>query len=198
MIQDEVKNVSQSRVAWKGTAGLCRYLITALVFCAVLGLSACNGDGEENNGNSGSAPASSGTPQSASVGPADAQFAIKAVTASKSIGANQPTHVADRNPALTWASGGYPPQWVQLDLGQPEAISKVRLNVNQTPPGPTKHEVYVGPTPDQLTLLGTLEGVTQDMQWLELNTPGTNVRYVKISTVKSPSWVSWREIEVYK
>lgn len=193
-----IKNVSPSRGARQGNAGAWRYLIAAFVFCAVLGLSACDSDGEETANSNGSAPASSGAPQGAPTGPAGTSLTIKTVTASKSIGANQPANAMDRNLDSTWGSGDYPPQWVQLDLGQPGAISKVRLNVSQTPIGPTRHEVYGGPTPDQLTLLGTLEGVTQDKEWLELNTPGNDVRYIKINTVKSPSWVSWREVEVYK
>ena len=49
----------------------------------------------------------------------------------------------------------------------------------------------------QATLFGTLEGDTADAQWLELQVKG-QVRYLKIETSKSPSWVAWAEIEVYK
>jgi hypothetical protein len=42
-----------------------------------------------------------------------------------------------------------------------------------------------------------LEGDTADSQWLELMAKA-QVRYVKIVTNKDPSWVGWREIEVYK
>jgi hypothetical protein len=42
-------------------------------------------------------------------------------------------------------------------------------------------------------------GFTVDGQVLE-HKPGTawtNVRYVRVETNASPSWVSWKEIEVY-
>jgi RHS repeat-associated protein len=51
--------------------------------------------------------------------------------------------------------------------------------------------------PGSLTLLGTLSGTTQDGQWLELATTAAHVRYVKVSTTASPSWVAWYEVEVY-
>lgn len=191
-----MNNVGVKNVLRGAAAGRWRWLLPAVVFCAVFGLSACDSDGQQNA--NGAATPAAGTPQGAAAQPAGQPLTAKAVTASKSNITNQPANAIDHNPESSWAAGDHAPQWVQLDLGQPESISKVRLNVNQTPAGPTKHEIYGGPSPDQLTLLGTLEGVTTDKQWIELNASGANVRYVKISTVKSPSWVSWREIEVYK
>ena len=73
----------------------------------------------------------------------------------------------------------------------------MRLLTAQSPPGPTSHQILGGLTPDSLTPLGALEGDTADGQWLELQVKG-QVRYLKVVTVKSPSWVAWGEIEVYE
>jgi hypothetical protein len=89
------------------------------------------------------------------------------------------------------------PGWIQLDLGQPATISKVRLYTEQYPPGPTTHQILGGLTPDNLAPLGTLDGDTTSGQWLELQVKG-QVRFLRVVTVKSPSWVGWREIEVYE
>jgi RHS repeat-associated protein len=106
-------------------------------------------------------------------------------------------NAADGSLSTEWLADGFPPQWVQLDLGQTYNLTKVRLDVSQYPAGRTVHEVYGGPTPGQMTLLGTFDQVTQSGQWLELNTTASGVRYVKVLTTVSPSWVGWVEVEVY-
>jgi RHS repeat-associated protein len=95
-------------------------------------------------------------------------------------------------------SVSFAPQWIQLDLGSAHNLSKIRLAVAQYPDGQTTHEVYGGPSADNLTLLGSLSGWTSNGQWLELTTSAANVRYVKVLTTSSPSWVAWGEIEVYE
>ncbi|HEX8745693.1 MAG TPA: discoidin domain-containing protein, partial [Pyrinomonadaceae bacterium] len=106
-------------------------------------------------------------------------------------------NAVDGNLSTAWVSGGNAPQWIQLDLGKAYTLSSVRLNVTQSPGGATTHQVYGGPAPDQLALLGTLSGTTQNGQWLTLESAAANVRYLRVSTVSSPSWVGWTEIEVY-
>ena len=133
--------------------------------------------------------------------PGSAQGKINpvAVTASNT-GAGFSTSMAVDGALNTfWSSGGYPVQWIQLDLGQSYSVSQIRLNVSQYPAGLTTHEIYAGPQSQTLSLLTTLSGSTQGGQWLEVNLsqPAVNVRYLKINTTSSPSWVSWSEIEVY-
>ena len=133
--------------------------------------------------------------------PGSAQGKINpvAVTASNT-GAGFSTSMAVDGALNTfWSSGGYPVQWIQLDLGQSYSVSQIRLNASQYPAGLTTHEIYAGPQSQTLSLLTTLSGSTQGGQWLEVNLspPAVNVRYLKINTTSSPSWVSWTEIEVY-
>ena len=120
---------------------------------------------------------------------------INAATASS--GPDSAAFVFDHDPQKPWNSAASAPGWIQLDLGQPTTITKVRLLTAQNPPGPTSHQVLGGLTADSLAPLGALDGDTADAQWLELQVKG-QVRYVKVVTLKSPSWVAWAEIEVYE
>ena len=123
------------------------------------------------------------------------RLTITAATASN--GPESAAFVFDHDLQKPWNSGGFAPAWIQLDLGQPTTITKVRLYTAQNPPGPTSHQILGGLTPDSLTPLGVLDGNTADAQWLELQVKG-QVRYLRIVTLKSPSWVAWGEIEVYE
>jgi len=123
------------------------------------------------------------------------RLTIAAATASG--GTETAAFVFDHDLLTGWNSGGFAPGWIQLDLGQPIALTRVRLLTMQSPPGPTSHQILGGLTPDSLALLGTLDGDTADAQWLELQVKG-QVRYLRVVTLKSPSWVAWGEIEVYE
>lgn len=122
------------------------------------------------------------------------------VTASKSTDnpKESPTMATDGNLTTAWNSGGSSPQWIQLDLGQPSHISKIRLTTSQTPDGHTVHEIYGGATPDNLSLIEKLDGNTKNKQTLEVTKSVDNIHYIKIITKVSPSWVGWYEIQVYK
>jgi hypothetical protein len=102
--------------------------------------------------------------------------------------------------ANRWGAGGYPPQWIDVDLGSAVSVGRVRLFINQFPDGSTTHRVYGrASTVDPWVLLHEFNGFTVDGQVLE-HQPGTawtNVRHVRVETNASPSWVSWKEIEVY-
>ena len=70
--------------------------------------------------------------------------------------------------------------------------------VTQTPGRNTRHLVWVGPSTDQLYLLHTFEGYTYDDQVLQFKpvSPLEGVRFIRVMTRESPSWVGWKEIEV--
>lgn len=111
----------------------------------------------------------------------------------------EPAKAIDGNPTTTtWNAGTFAPAWIQVDLGQTYSLSQVRLLTAQYPDGHTTHEIYGGPSPSSLTLLGTVDGSTSSSQWLQLTTGATNVRYVKVLTTASPSWIAWFEVEVYQ
>ncbi len=106
--------------------------------------------------------------------------------------------LADANLQTLWQGGGFPARWVELDLGQVITARKIRLLPDQTPSGYTVHEIRGGASPNPTTLLGTLSGTTSTGQWIELNSGVGGIRYLRVLTTMSPSWVSWWEIEVYR
>uniref|UniRef100_D8P2W1 Rhs-related protein (Partial sequence internal) n=1 Tax=Ralstonia solanacearum CFBP2957 TaxID=859656 RepID=D8P2W1_RALSL len=78
-------------------------------------------------------------------------------------------------------------------------LKKVRIVVSQSPAGQTTHVVTGGMNPAPTSVLQTLSGNTSDGQWLEATLDGSvSVRYIRITTTSSPSWVSWHELEFYR
>ncbi len=120
------------------------------------------------------------------------------VTASSSLADSPPGNVLDGNIETLWSSGSSAPQWIQIDLGKVTVVSAIRLVISQYPEGNTIHQIWVGADANNLTLVHEFKGFTQDPNTLEFqpSPPLTNIRYIKILTTESPSWVAWREIEV--
>lgn len=118
--------------------------------------------------------------------------------ASRSLPDQPPSGATDGNLEKWWGAGDFAPQWIQLDLGKLSTIGAIRLVITQSPTGDTRHQVWGGPTVGELVLLHTFEGYTMDGQVLEFSpdSPFENIRYVRIVTGKSPSWIGWKEIEV--
>ena len=69
---------------------------------------------------------------------------------------------------------------------------------SQYPNGATVHRVLGRGSADSYRLLHEFSGNTQDGDVLEYSpsVPWTAIRFVKVETTSSPSWVAWREIEV--
>jgi hypothetical protein len=101
-----------------------------------------------------------------------------------------------------WGAGDFPPQWIEIGLQAPSSIGKIRLAVSQSPDGETTHRVWGkgASTGEEYQLLYEFRGFTTDGQVLEYSppTPWTGIQFIKVETVVSPSWVSWREIEVIR
>ena len=166
-----------------------RLTLSAIALSLALPGACSRGSDEATPAREGAVPAGGEAPSP------PGRLAITAATASN--GPESAAFVFDHDSQKPWNSGGFAPGWIQLDLGQPTMITKVRLLTAQNPPGPTSHQILGGLTPDSLTPLGALDGDTADAQWLELQVKG-QVRYLKVVTLKSPSWVAWGEIEVYE
>jgi tricorn protease-like protein len=95
----------------------------------------------------------------------------------------------------------YAPQWVEIDLGKPQSIGRVSLAVAQTPDGKTDHVILGRATMhDRWRGLAELNATTHDRQLLTATAPRPwrNVRYVRVETRQSPSWVAWKEIAVFR
>jgi len=100
-----------------------------------------------------------------------------------------------------WGAGGFPPQWIEVDLEQERTIAKLRLVVSQYPAGQTTHLVWGrgGDPGDPDVLLWQFQGTTNENDRLEYApaSPWPGVRYLRVETSQSPSWVGWLEIEAY-
>jgi hypothetical protein len=71
--------------------------------------------------------------------------------------------------------------------------------VSQYPDGITTHQIWVRGENGVLQLIHEFKGNTVDNQVLEFipELPVTNIQVIRIVTTQSPSWVAWREIEVF-
>ena len=94
---------------------------------------------------------------------------------------------------IYWNSGSFAPQYVQLQLQGPSTITAVALLVAQLPDGATHHQLFVGPSANPTTLASDMNGITNAGQWINItfNPPLTNVQYLRLSTISSPSFVAW-------
>ncbi len=120
------------------------------------------------------------------------------ITASSTYDNNVPARAIDGD-GSAWIASGYATQWIEVDLGAAVPLKKVRMLVSQSPAGQTTHVVTGGTSPAPTTVLQTLSGNTSDGQWLEAALDGSvSVRYIRITTTSSPSWVSWHELEFYR
>jgi hypothetical protein len=124
----------------------------------------------------------------------------KQVRVSRALTSN-PAHMAvDGNPNNWWGAGAFAPQWIEVDLEASYIVAEIRMLPSQSPAGKTIHRLFVkgSATNNEYELLHTFEEVTRDSGWLtfKLPEPLRGIRYIRIETISSPSWVSWREIEV--
>jgi hypothetical protein len=118
-------------------------------------------------------------------------------TGSASQPGNPPSNAIDGDRETAWISGADAEQWIQIDLGQMTNLTAIRLVVAQDPPGETVHQIWAGADPEDLSLVHEFAGSTSDLDVLEFALPTllSDIRYIKILTTRSPSWVAWREIE---
>ena len=96
-----------------------------------------------------------------------------------------------------WNSGGFPRQWIEIDLGAEYNIREIRLTTSQYPEGMTLHRVLGRSTSGEFHELTAFEGNTVDGQTLIFTPtqPLQGIRFLRLETISSPSWVAWREIE---
>lgn len=107
------------------------------------------------------------------------------------------TNVSDANPSTAWNSGGPAPAWIQLDLNRNVVPSRVRLHTEQYPPGNVTHTITGVLSNGATVNLASYAGYMSNSVWLEINIPySIPVRYLRIATSQSSSWVAWKDIEV--
>jgi len=124
-------------------------------------------------------------------------------TASNAEPTNPPVRAVDGDDNDWWNSGGYPTQWLEVDLGRPKKIGKVRLIAMDYPSGGAI--LLLGRTrQDQpYHLLHAFRGPLADAQLVAFapKKPWQRIRYLKLY-IPSPAyggvgWVAWHELSVY-
>jgi hypothetical protein len=122
---------------------------------------------------------------------------LRSATASAELVDEPPSNAVDGTHAQ-WGSGNDAPQYLEIDLGSVVKVGSVRLTVAQFPAGATVHHLYGGVASPATTLLHTIEEATEEGDVLVIDLPAApELRYLRVLTTASPSWVAWREIEVY-
>jgi hypothetical protein len=123
----------------------------------------------------------------------------KAATASSEYPGSPASQAIDGNPHLIWNSGAFAPQWIEIDLGETEQVASIDLAVAQFPDCTTDHLLYGRASASEpYTLLHRFTGFTADGQILRYTAASPlGIRFVRVETASSCSWVAWREIGVF-
>ena len=121
----------------------------------------------------------------------------RAVSVSAALPDQPPEQAVDGTDAQ-WSAGGFAEQWLSIDLGTPYTVGSIHLLVGQWPAGQTVHQLFAAGADGEWRLLVEFRGYTRDYDLLEYlpTEPLRDVQYIRVITLESPSWVSWREIEV--
>ena len=117
-----------------------------------------------------------------------------------------PDKAFDGNWDNAWNAGSYAYRnrnaWIEVDLGLLRDVTRIILEIEQLPPGETRHYILsslsqIGNTMTGATLAKTIEGTTFDGQllYVDFATPVT-AQYFQVRSDSSPSWIAWNEIQI--
>ena len=122
----------------------------------------------------------------------------KPVSVSAALPEQSPQMAVDGDFNTQWSAGAFPTQWIEVDLGVAYTVGEIRLTVGQWPAGDVLHQLWVGPSQENMQRVYEFSGHVYDYDMLNFvpDKPLNGIRFVRIVTTESPSWVSWREIEV--
>ncbi len=123
----------------------------------------------------------------------------KPVTASAALPDQPAAAAVDQNDGSNWGSGGGAPAWIEVDLEGTYRVTEIRLLAAQYPEGDTVHRIEVRGPGGGYTQAHTFSGFTRDGDWLIFTPPAPleGVTAVRVLTTASPSWVAWREVQVF-
>ncbi len=111
-----------------------------------------------------------------------------------------PEYAVDLSMQTHWNAGANPPNWIEIDLQEPSSIGGIRLPSLLSQTGFTRHRILGKGEVGDYQVLYEFSGVTEDGQVLEYRPPQPwqGIRWVRIETLESPSWVAWQEIEILR
>jgi len=123
----------------------------------------------------------------------------KPVTASNTYNSASSTKfVTDGSVENFWNAGGYAPQWVQIDLQNNYDISSIKLIPETDRRGKTVQKISVSEDLKDWKEIDSFEEELFAGKAVIRNYKNIlNIRAVKILTVSSPTWIAWREIEIF-
>ena len=119
----------------------------------------------------------------------------KEATASMSAEDKPPSLAVDGDITTSWRSAALPEQWIEIDLGAAVQVRCVRIRIEQVGTGVTVHRVNGGAHVDPGRELATLEGVTTNGWWLEIE-GDWEFQFLRVTTLEGESSVGWKEIQV--
>ena len=124
----------------------------------------------------------------------------KPTQASRSLPEEPADLAVDENASTQWGAGADAPQWIEIDLDGNYSIDEIRLLVAQYPAGDTIHQIQLRVS-ESTTYETTHEfrAFTEDDEWLVYapDSGNENISAIRIRTLSSPSWVAWKEIQVF-
>ena len=130
----------------------------------------------------------------------DPNLAFRARTRASAAVPGEPAQQAvDGDEATIWNSGAGPTQWIEVRPDGHRPVVATRLLVSQWPAGATRHEIAIRRRgSDAFAVVHVFAGRTRDGDWLTWrpDRPLRGVTAVRITTLESPSWVAWREVQV--
>ena len=121
------------------------------------------------------------------------------VRASRYLTNEPPEYAIDGLGNTQWGAGHDAFQWIEIDLGKPASIVEIRLMVAQFPEGETIHIIKVRGGSGDYVEVARFNQLTRSEDWLSFKpaTPLDDIQIVRVETTRSPSWVAWKEIQVY-
>ncbi|MCX6285132.1 MAG: SUMF1/EgtB/PvdO family nonheme iron enzyme [Bacteroidetes bacterium] len=107
-------------------------------------------------------------------------------------------NAVDGNVETEWIAGGFAPQWIKLTLNGSHSISKISWVNNMSPEGQVSmdfsfYDEYGNLVSTKTETYYAKNGQTNSATFSDLN----NIRQIKVTVTKSPSWVSFKEIYVF-
>ncbi|MDR2972865.1 MAG: discoidin domain-containing protein [Bacteroidales bacterium] len=122
----------------------------------------------------------------------------KPVTASRTYNPGSPKFVNDGDIETAWNAGAHAPQWIQIDLQNNYDISSIKLIPETDRRGNTVQKIFVSEDLKDWKEIDRFEEELVARKAVIRNyTNLLNIRGVKIETVSSPTWIAWREIEIF-
>lgn len=112
---------------------------------------------------------------------------------------NDPSFAVDDNPLTSWSARGFAPQWYEMDLGSQKQFYGLSVVLEQSPAGNTTFTIFTAGDDRIFEEYHTFNGFTQAGSDLNRRepTPRSDVRFVRIHSVSSPSWISFNKVQIF-